>query len=70
MHPLMSLGNAVTGGDEAEFDGGAPGLANALLDVLRDQIQVVMARNDPVPGVGDSDQGPLQVIIAVAHGFV
>ncbi len=29
-----------------------------------------MTGDDPVPGVGDADQGPLQIVIAVPHGFI
>ncbi len=70
VHSVVPLGNAVTGGDDTELHGSAPCLANPLFCIIRDQVQIIVTWDCAVPGVGDADKGPLQIIIAIPHGLV
>ena len=67
VHPIMALGNPVTGTNNTEFHGGSPCLSNPLLHIFRNMPEIVMPRDHPVPGVGDSNEGKLQVNITVSH---
>ena len=67
MHTDMPIGNPVTGADEPELDGRSSGLKDPLLDIIRDEVQVIMARDRTVPRVGNADQRSSQIVIAVPH---
>jgi hypothetical protein len=52
---FVALGNAVAGGNHTELNRSAAALENTLLDVFGNLVQVVMPRNDPVPGIGNAE---------------
>jgi hypothetical protein len=66
LHALGSHGDAVVDGDGIELHGRAAGLANALLDGLGDLTEMEVAGADLGPGVGDADDGLVQVFLAEA----
>ena len=66
LHALGAHGDAVVDGDGVELHRRAAGLANALLDGLGDLAQMEVAGADLGPGVGDADDGLVQVFFAEA----
>ncbi len=64
------VGNAVAAGDDAEFHGRAAGAVNAVLHLLGQIPQVHVARDHIVEGVGDSDDGAVQIVVGIATGLV
>ncbi len=68
-HAHVTVGHPVAASDHPELNGGAAGLIDALLHVFGHLAQVVVAGNNVVVGVGHPYQGPLQVVVAVAHGL-
>ncbi len=67
LHAFGAHGDAVGDGDGVEFHRRAAGLANALLDGLGDLAEVEVAGADLGPGVGDADDGLVQVFFAEAY---
>ena len=67
LHPIMALGNPVTGTNDTEFHRGSPYLSNPLLYIFRNMPEIVMPWDHPIPGIGDSNEGKLQVNITVPH---
>ncbi len=67
LHALRAHGNAVVDGDGVELHGRAAGFANALLDGFGDVAEMEVAGPDLSPGVGDADDGLVQVLFAEAH---
>ena len=68
LHALRAHGDAVVNGDGVELHGHAAGLADALLDGLGDLAEVEVAGADLGPGVGDADEGLVQVFLGEADG--
>ena len=66
LHALGAHGDAVVDGDGVELHGGAAGLADALLDGLGDLAEMEVAGADLGPGVGDADDGLVQVFFGEA----
>ncbi len=66
LHALGAHGDAVGDGDGVELHRRAACFAHALLDGLGDLAQVEVARADLGPGVGDADDGLVQVFFAEA----
>ena len=56
MHAGMALCQAVANSDGVELDGLTAGLEDALLDLLSELAQGLVARANLVPAVGDNDQ--------------
>ena len=71
MHTLMALCHAIAGSDGAELHSGAAGGIDAVFHILSHFVQIVVAGNQRVPGVGNADQGLalLQFAVRVAHGL-
>ena len=71
MHTLMALCHAIAGSDGAELHSGAAGGIDAVFHILSHLVQIVVAGNQRVPGVGNADQGLalLQFAVRVAHGL-
>src|SRR4030042_592361 len=67
MHADMSIGNAVADADDPKLHRRSSGLKDSLLDIIRDQVQVIMAWDRTVPRVGNADQRSSQIVIAVPH---
>ena len=65
-HALGAHGDAVGDGDGVELHGRAAGVADALLDGLGDIAEMEVAGADLGPGVGDADDGLVQVFFAEA----
>ena len=68
LHALRAHGDAVVDGDGVELHGHAAGLADALLDGFGDLAEMEVAGADLGPGVGDADEGLVQVFLAEADG--
>ena len=66
LHALGSHGDAVVDRDGVELHRRAASLAHALLDGLGDLAEVEVARADLGPGVGDADDGLVQVFFGEA----
>ena len=64
--PCGAHGDAVGDGDGVELHGRAAGFADALLDGLGDLAEMEVAGADLGPGVGDADDGLVQVFFAEA----
>ena len=71
-HAFGAHGDAVGDGDGVELHGGAAGFADALLDGLGDVAEMEVAGADFGPGVGDADDGLVEVFFgeadAAEHG--
>src|SRR5262249_11208271 len=67
-HSFSAHGDAVGNGNGVEFEGRTTGFANAILDVLSEFAQVVVAGPDFNPGVGDADQRLAEVFVFEARG--
>ncbi len=67
LHAFGAHGDAVGDGDGVELHGRAAGLADALLDGLGDLAEMEVAGADLGPGVGDADDGLVQVFFAEAN---
>ena len=68
LHAFGAHGDAVGDGDGVELHGRAAGLANAFLDGFGDLAQMEVAGADLGPGVGDADDGLVQVVFGEADG--
>ena len=68
LHALGAHGDAVADGDGAKFEGGAVGLAYALLGGLGKAGQVDVAGGNVAGQVGYGDEGFVQVFLGQAHG--
>ena len=66
LHALGAHGDAVGDGDGVELHGRAAGVADALLDGCGDVAEMEVAGADLGPGVGDADDGLVQVFFAEA----
>ena len=64
--PCGAHGDAVGDGDGVELHRRAAGLADALLDGVGDVAEMEVAGADLGPGVGDADDGLVQVFFAEA----
>ena len=62
VHAGVTLGQAVADGDGVELDRLTAGLEDALLDLLGELAQGLVARADLVPAVSDGDQGLVGVL--------
>ena len=69
-HTVIAASHTVAGSDNAKLHRCAAGLQNTLPHKLRHLTQVVMSRIRIVPCIRNSDQRPLQIIIAETHPFV
>ena len=71
VHTLMALCHTIAGSDGAELHSGAAGGIDAVFHILSHLVQIVVAGNQRVPGVGNADQGLalLQFAVRVAHGL-
>ena len=69
LHALVVHGDAVADADDGELDGRAAGHADAGLDRLGDLVQMDVAGDDLVLGVGDADHGPVDLLVGEAHGL-
>ncbi len=67
LHAFGAHGDAVGDGDGVELHGSAAGFANALLDGLGDLAEMKVAGADLGPGIGDADDGLVQVFFAEAY---
>ncbi len=67
LHAFGAHGDAVGDGDGVELHGGAAGFADALLDGFGDLAEMEVAGADLGPGVGDADDGLVQVFLAEAY---
>ena len=65
--PCGAHGDAVGDGDGVELHGGAAGVADALLDGFGDLAEMEVAGADLGPGVGDADDGLVQVFFGEAY---
>ena len=63
LHPLVAHDDAVAYPDREELDGRAPRHPDAGLDRLGDLVQMEMAGDDLVGGVGDADHRPFDLPI-------
>jgi hypothetical protein len=66
-HAFGAHGDAIGDGDGVELHRRAAGVADALLDGGGDVAQVKITRPDFRPGVGDADDGFMQVFFAEAN---
>ena len=66
LHAFGAHGDAVGDGDGVELHGRAAGFADALLDGLGDLAEMEVAGADLGPGVGDADDGLVQVFLGEA----
>ena len=69
LHALCAHGDGIADRHRVELHRCATGGANALLDLLRQGAQVVVAGHGPDPGVGDADDRLGQIRIAKANGL-
>ena len=69
MHAVMALAHAVASADDAEFNGGAAGTIDAVLDPLGHLAKVEVTGNTLTPGIGNADNGAFEVIRGKAHGL-
>ena len=67
LHALGAHGDAVGDGDGVELHGGAAGLADALLDGFGYLAEMEVTGADLGPGVGDADDGLVQVFFGEAY---
>ncbi len=70
VHPDVALSDAIAGGNQSELDRCTGCLQDALLHIFGNQLQVVVPGHDTVPRIGDADQRPREVFIAVPHRFI
>jgi len=72
LHAFGAHGDAVGDGDGVELHGGAAGFADALLDGFGDVAEMEVAGADLGPGVGDADDGLVEIFLgeadAAEHG--
>ena len=66
LHALRAHGDAVGDGDGVELHGRAAGFANALFEGFGDFAQMHVAGADLGPGVGDADDGLVQIFFGEA----
>ena len=66
LHAFGAHGDAVGDGDGVELHGRAAGFADALLDGFGDLAEMEVAGADLGPGVGDADDGLVQVFFGEA----
>ena len=66
LHAFGAHGDAVGDGDGVELHGRAAGFADAFLDGFGDLAEMEVAGADLGPGVGDADDGLVQVFFAEA----
>ena len=65
----MPIGDAVAGGDDPKLYRGASSLKYPLSCILGDLLQIIVTRYQSVPGIGNTDQRAIQIIVAETHGF-
>src|SRR5262249_929189 len=63
LHADVAHGDAVIDADGVEQEGDAAGLADALLDVLADGLEVDVAGDDVGVAVADGDEGLVEVAV-------
>ena len=68
-HALMMHGQAVADADDPELQGGAAGQAHPGLGGLGDLVQVDVAGNEFVEGIGHPDDGLVNLPVGEAHGL-
>ena len=66
----VALCNSVAGSDGSEFDGCPAGPVNTASDILADLPQIVVSRNDFIPGIGDADHRAFQILIRQADALI
>ena len=69
LHAGVIHGDAIADPDGAEFNRGAAGHVDPVFNGLGDAVQVGVAGNNRVGGVGDANQGALDFHVRVADGF-
>ena len=68
-HALVVHGQAVADADDPELQGGAAGQAHPRLGGLGDLVQVEMAGDEFVKGIGHADDGLVDLPVGEAHGL-
>ncbi len=68
-HALVVHGQAVADADDPELQGRAPGQAHPGGGRLGNLIQVDVAGDEFVEGIGDADEGTVDLPVRQAHGL-
>ena len=67
-HAGVSHGDAVADADGAELERDAAGQVYPFFDKLGEITQMKVTGNDLVPGIGDADKRPFEILVSHAQG--
>ena len=68
-HAHMVHGNAVANANDTEFDGCSASHVNAGFNRFHNGVQVDVARDDVVGGIGNTDHRPANFSVSISHGL-